>query len=113
METGPLDNFVIVEAKGDTKEQLMATCTHLDQILVPRPDQAEGCEDCLAIGGRWVHLRVCRTCGKVGCCDSSPNRHASAHVSQAGHPIVTSMEPGEYWSYCYTDDIAFELREAE
>jgi uncharacterized UBP type Zn finger protein len=90
----------------------MAQCTHLDQITVARPEQFEGCEDCLAIGGRWVHLRVCRSCGKVGCCDSSPNRHATKHARSTDHPIVSSLEPGENWSYCYPDDIAFVLEEA-
>ena len=90
----------------------MAQCTHLDQITVVRPEQFDGCEDCLAIGGRWVHLRVCRSCGKVGCCDSSPNRHATQHARSSGHPIVTSLEPGETWSYCYVDEIAFVLEEA-
>jgi hypothetical protein len=87
----------------------MEQCTHLDQIDVERPSQVAGCEECLAIGGRWVHLRVCRSCGKVGCCDSSPNRHASAHAHATEHPIVTSVQPGEYWSYCYVDDVMFEL----
>lgn len=85
----------------------MSTCTHLDQVLVDRPEKVAGCEECLASGSAWVHLRVCRTCGHIGCCDSSPNRHASAHVRQSGHPIVTSVEPGEEWSYCYVDDVAF------
>jgi len=86
-----------------------ATCTHLDQIAVRPPprDEVEGCEECLKTGGRWVHLRVCLSCGKVGCCDSSPNRHASAHANEAGHPIIHSMEPGEDWSYCFIDDAAF------
>jgi uncharacterized UBP type Zn finger protein len=88
----------------------MASCTHLDQVLVDRPDQVEGCEECLAIGASWVHLRVCRTCGRVGCCDSSPNRHASKHARADGHPIITSVQPGEYWSYCFVDDVAFEIR---
>ena len=87
----------------------MATCTHLDQITVARPQQVAGCEDCLAIGGTWVHLRVCRSCGHVACCDSSPNRHASAHARASEHPIITSVEPEEDWSYCYVDDVAFEL----
>jgi hypothetical protein len=91
----------------------MATCTHLDQVLVGRPEHAAGCEDCLAIGGTWVHLRVCRTCDKVGCCDSSPNRHASKHARAAGHAIITSMERGEYWSYCFVDDVAFELEDGQ
>jgi uncharacterized UBP type Zn finger protein len=87
----------------------MAGCTHLDQITVERPAHVEGCEDCLAIGGRWVHLRVCRSCGHVGCCDSSPNRHATAHAHSSGHPIITSVEPHEVWSYCYVDDVDFVL----
>jgi hypothetical protein len=90
----------------------MVACTHLEQIVVDRPEHADGCEECLATGGSWVHLRVCRCCGRVGCCDSSPNRHASRHARAAGHPIVTSMEPGEDWSYCFVDDVAF-LYEAE
>ena len=85
------------------------TCTHLDQVKVDRPDQVPGCEDCLRIGAGWVHLRVCRTCGHVGCCDSSPNRHATAHAHETSHPIVTSVEPGEDWSYCYLDDAMFRL----
>lgn len=85
----------------------MTVCTHLEQVLVPRPEQVDGCIDCLAIGGRWVHLRVCRTCGHIGCCDDSPNRHATAHVRASDHPIITSVEPGENWSYCYIDDSMF------
>jgi Zn-finger in ubiquitin-hydrolases and other protein len=91
---------------------MMATCTHLEQVLVERPEQVAGCEDCLAIGASWVHLRVCRSCGHVACCDSSPNRHATAHAGASGHPIITSVEPGEDWSYCYVDDVAFVLEGA-
>jgi hypothetical protein len=87
----------------------MVSCTHLEQVLVGRPDRAAGCEECLAIGATWVHLRVCRTCGQIGCCDSSPNRHASRHAREQGHAIVSSMEPGENWSYCFVDDVAFVL----
>jgi hypothetical protein len=87
----------------------MATCTHLDQVHVERPDSVPGCEDCLKTGDRWVHLRVCRSCGHVGCCDSSPNRHATKHAGESGHPIVSSVEPGENWSYCYEDDLVFVL----
>jgi hypothetical protein len=87
----------------------MADCTHLEQVLVERPELVIGCEDCLAIGASWVHLRVCRTCGHVACCDSSPNRHASAHAGASAHPIITSVQPGEDWSYCYVDDVAFVL----
>jgi hypothetical protein len=82
-------------------------CTHLDQIEVGLPDEVPGCADCLAIGGTWVHLRVCRECGHIACCDSSPNQHASKHAAQSSHPIVSSLEPGEDWSYCYVDDVAF------
>jgi Zn-finger in ubiquitin-hydrolases and other protein len=87
-------------------------CTHLDQVEideVPARTEVPGCEDCLRMGGRWVHLRVCRTCGKVGCCDSSPNRHASAHAAQESHPIASSIEPGEDWSWCFVDEVAFVL----
>ena len=89
----------------------MATCTHLDSIQVDAPSREDvpGCEECLKIGGTWVHLRVCRTCGKVGCCDSSPNQHASKHALADQHPIVTSLEPGEDWSWCYVDEVAFVI----
>lgn len=88
----------------------MATaCAHLEQVAVEVPDSVEGCEECLKTGDRWVHLRVCRSCGKVGCCDSSPNRHASRHAAEVGHPIVTSLEPGETWSWCFVDDVPLEL----
>jgi uncharacterized UBP type Zn finger protein len=83
-------------------------CDHLDRIANAEP-QTDGCQDCLAIGGRWVHLRRCVTCGHVGCCDSSPNRHATAHVAEQDHPIVQSFEPGEDWLWCYTDEVAFEV----
>ena len=89
----------------------MATCAHLDQIAVSRSEQVPGCEECLATGGSWVHLRVCRSCGHVGCCDSSPSRHATAHAHSSGHPIITSVESGEDWSYCYLDDVAFVVQD--
>jgi uncharacterized UBP type Zn finger protein len=83
-------------------------CTHLDAIEVRElPPAIAGCEDCLAIGASWVHLRMCQSCGRIGCCDSSPNRHASAHFRAAGHPIVKSAEPGEDWSWCYVDEVFF------
>jgi hypothetical protein len=87
-------------------------CAHLDQVTVlevPSAAEVPGCEECLKIGGRWVHLRVCRSCGKVGCCDSSPNRHASAHAREAEHPILSSIEPGEDWSWCTIDEVGFIL----
>jgi uncharacterized UBP type Zn finger protein len=87
----------------------MAACTHLDQIRIEPPETVEGCEDCLRTGDRWVHLRVCLTCGQVGCCDSSPNRHATRHAHGSGHPIVRSAERGEEWCWCYEDEVAFTL----
>jgi uncharacterized UBP type Zn finger protein len=84
-----------------------APCGHLDRILVTPPEGVEGCEECMEAGDRWLHLRVCLTCGKVGCCDSSPNRHASKHAAAEGHPIVRSAEPGEDWCWCFLDEVAF------
>jgi hypothetical protein len=85
-------------------------CTHLDTIeLVDLPDPIAGCEECLKTGGRWVHLRMCQQCGHVGCCDNSPGRHATAHFRDTGHPVMRSAEPGEEWSWCYVDDVAFVL----
>jgi len=79
-------------------------CTHREIIAAEvEPHTREGCEDCLAIGGRWVHLRLCLTCGHVGCCDSSPNKHATKHAQAVEHPIVQSFEPGESWRWCYVD----------
>ncbi len=83
----------------------MSACTHLDQIHVVEPHTLEGCEDCLKAGGWWVHLRLCLTCGHVGCCDSSPSRHATQHAKEDGHPIVKSFEPGEEWRWCYVDEV--------
>ena len=84
-------------------------CSHLDQIQITPPELGGGCEECLKIGDRWLHLRVCLTCGKVGCCDSSPNKHASRHAAEVGHPIVRSAEPGETWCWCFVDEVAFEV----
>ena len=87
-------------------------CTHLEAVedVVP---SGNGCEDCLAIGGRWVHLRICMSCGHVGCCDSSPNRHATAHWrAHPGHPIVRSYEPGEDGWWCFEDRFGFEVEGA-
>ena len=86
----------------------MATCTHLDTITGAAPSD-DGCTDCLAAGGRWVHLRRCAQCGHVGCCDSSPSKHATAHHAATGHPLVQSFEPGEEWYWCYEDETGFEI----
>ena len=82
-------------------------CAHLDQVREVTPS-AEGCEECLKMGDEWVHLRLCRSCGHVGCCDSSKNRHATKHFRSSGHPVIQSFEPGEGWGYCYPDDLFFE-----
>jgi hypothetical protein len=90
----------------------MATCTHLDEVKVLQlPEAVDGCEDCLAIGGVWMHLRICLCCGRVGCCDDSPNRHASAHGVQPGHAIMRSIEPGEDWAWCFRDELAMRIPE--
>ena len=83
------------------------TCYHLDTVADVTPT-SDGCEDCLRTGGRWVHLRLCMTCGHVGCCDSSPNRHASKHAAAAEHPVVQSFERGEDWMWCYVDEVYIE-----
>jgi hypothetical protein len=88
----------------------MPTCTHLDHVLITTlPDSVAGCEDCLASGGVWLHLRICLECGHVGCCDDSPSRHARAHALYAEHPIIRSIEPGEDWSWCFPDEIAMVI----
>jgi uncharacterized UBP type Zn finger protein len=86
-----------------------AQCDHLDSIVPDVAPSANGCEDCLREGSPWVHLRRCATCGHVGCCDSSPRRHATAHAAGTSHPIVQSYEPAEDWLWCYVDEIAFEI----
>jgi uncharacterized UBP type Zn finger protein len=75
--------------------------------LEPVPPRTRGCEECLKTGLRWVHLRLCLTCGHVGCCDSSPGRHATRHFHQTGHPVMASFEPGERWAWCYVDQTPY------
>jgi hypothetical protein len=88
----------------------MTTCTHLDTIEVTElPEAVDGCEDCLREGTKWVHLRICLGCGHVGCCDDSPERHASAHAAQSAHPIIRSLEPGEDWCWCFADELAMRI----
>jgi uncharacterized UBP type Zn finger protein len=91
--------------QNDDPIDLSYPCSHVTSDMpraIHRPPP--GCEECLKMGGRWVHLRVCLSCGHVGCCDSSPNRHATAHVKHTRHPIVASGEVGETWAYCYAHD---------
>ncbi|MFA5775446.1 MAG: UBP-type zinc finger domain-containing protein [Ilumatobacteraceae bacterium] len=82
------------------------TCGHLDAVVDVAPS-GNGCEDCMRIGGQWVHLRMCMTCGHIGCCDNSPHRHATAHFNSVNHPVIQSFEPGENWWYCYADELIF------
>ncbi|MEP6775857.1 MAG: cyclic nucleotide-binding domain-containing protein, partial [Chloroflexota bacterium] len=83
---------------------MTSTCTHLNRIEDVEPTSS-GCEECLEAADPWVHLRVCMTCGHVGCCDESKNHHASAHSHTSGHPIMRSFEPGEDWMWCYDDQM--------
>jgi hypothetical protein len=83
-------------------------CKHLSSVRRVTPS-GDGCVECLASGDSWVHLRLCRSCGHVGCCDDSQNRHARKHAAAAAHPIITSFEPGEDWSWCFVDEVELEL----
>ncbi|HEY1544245.1 MAG TPA: UBP-type zinc finger domain-containing protein [Xanthobacteraceae bacterium] len=83
-------------------------CTHLKGIRDVTPS-ARGCEECLKTGSPWVHLRLCRTCGHVGCCDDSPNRHATKHFHATAHPIIEGYDPPEGWGWCYVDEVVFDL----
>lgn len=83
-------------------------CSHLDGIDEDVAPKSEGCAECLTIGDDWVHLRLCLTCGNVGCCDDSKNTHATKHHRATKHPIVRSFEPGERWIWCYVDEVGFE-----
>ena len=90
----------------------MAACSHLDTVQFELPERIAGCEECLKIGASWVHLRLCRECGKISCCDDSPNRHATEHFHESAHPVIRSAEPGENWSWCYVDEVMFVVRGA-
>lgn len=83
-------------------------CSHFDQARSVKPRTPDGCEECLQTGDEWVHLRLCLVCGHVGCCDESPNRHASQHFHRTKHPVVRSFEPDEDWAWCYVDELGFE-----
>ena len=86
----------------------MNQCEHLDEIRPVQP-RTNGCEECLKIGSWWVHLRLCLTCGHAGCCDSSPNKHATKHFHKTQHPIMRSLEPGEEWGWCYVDQLMLDF----
>ena len=82
-------------------------CEHIKLVQDVTPN-TQGCEECLKMGDKWVHLRLCMICGHVGCCNSSKNKHATKHYHDTGHPIVKSLERGEEWAYCYADDIFYD-----
>jgi uncharacterized UBP type Zn finger protein len=86
---------------------MSSPCSHLNFVVTDSPNTA-GCEECLALGGTWVQLRICRTCGHVGCCDASKNKHATKHFRDTHHPIVTVVGPGDR-SWCYVDEVAIDL----
>ena len=86
---------------------MQASCSHLGQMHDVPPNTA-GCEECLKMGDSWVHLRLCKTCGHVGCCDDSKNKHATKHFRKTHHPIIRSLEPGEDWGWCYADEVMIE-----
>ena len=83
-------------------------CRHFLAIGDVHPSSTAGCEECLKLGSPWVHLRICMSCGHVGCCDDSPLRHATAHFRKTRHPVMKSYEPGETWGWCYADEVAYD-----
>jgi CPA1 family monovalent cation:H+ antiporter len=110
LEESMLDRIDDAAARVDDAlappEQRAGDCEHLRAApKVVQPHTPEGCEECLRDGTRWVHLRLCLSCGHVGCCDSSPQKHAAAHYRETSHPVMRSIEPGEAWRWCYVDDL--------
>ena len=104
-----LDGSDEIRSEQSNERIPMQSCTHLGQIRDVEPS-AEGCEECLQMGDTWVHLRECLSCGHVGCCDSSKNKHATKHFRATEHPIVQSFQPGEDWIWCYVDEVVMEPR---
>jgi hypothetical protein len=87
---------------------MATTCSHLDQVHDVVPRTPNGCEECLESGGQWVHLRLCLSCGHVGCCDNSPNKHATKHFHESKHAVIRSFERGEDWGWCYVENLFIE-----
>ncbi|MFN2594917.1 MAG: UBP-type zinc finger domain-containing protein [Actinomycetota bacterium] len=83
-------------------------CTHLRDLHEVEPTTPDGCAECLEMGERWVHLRLCMSCGHVGCCDTSKNKHATKHFHATQHPVIQSFQPDEDWLYCFVDDLTVE-----
>ena len=86
----------------------MAVCQHLRDLRNLEPS-SRVCEECIKTGDTWVHLRICLTCGHIGCCDSSKNRHATKHFQKVAHPVMKSIEPGENWGWCFVDQITYDF----
>lgn len=80
------------------------TCAHIAAIITLKGPKRRECDECIKIGGEWVHLRTCQECGTTLCCDNSLNRHATRHAQVTGHPVIASAEPGERWVFCYPDN---------
>ena len=98
-----------IEPLDEVSGNLMSNeCSHENTIRDVTPS-ARGCEECLKTGSVWLHLRLCRTCGHVGCCDDSPNRHATKHFHATGHPIIEGYDPPEGWAWCYIDEVFVDL----
>ncbi len=89
-------------------KKMAMKCSHLNQIKDVTPNTPDGCEECLKMGDGWVHLRLCESCGHVGCCDNSKNKHTTKHFQQTNHAIIKSFETGEDWGWCYVDEMFFE-----
>ncbi len=106
--TGKVQLASIIHDLIDHGQLNESDCAHLTQIQDVTPS-AVGCEDCLKIGDTWVYLRLCLTCGHVGCCDNSKNKHATKHYHRAHHPIIVSYEQGEHWIWCYKDEVGYDL----
>jgi uncharacterized UBP type Zn finger protein len=87
---------------------MAAQCGHLDQMRKVKARTPKGCEECLKAGTKWVNLRMCLTCGHIGCCDSSQGKHATAHFHETQHPVMRSFQPGEDWGWCYVDNLMLE-----
>src|SRR5258707_5181907 len=97
-----MTNTILKAAESQRYHDPHLTARHVREV---KPSSL-GCEDCLRTGARWLHLRICLECGHVGCCDDSPNRHASAHARGSEHPLIRSLQPGEEWCWCYIDELA-------
>jgi uncharacterized UBP type Zn finger protein len=98
-------NYANRQASSEMRKKTDIQCVHIDKVNPKIRGNTKGCEECEKIGSSWVHLRLCLTCGHVGCCDSSPNKHGTKHFKETEHPVIKSYEPGEDWKWCHIDEI--------